>query len=209
MKKIFSSFLAIAMLLAGVGMVNTASAATATDDITASMDVLSTITMACADGSVTMGAITGTGSSALGTNSESCNIKTNNTSGYTLAIKTTAAGNVDMVNANSDVISGLAAGTVTTPAQWAVAGAASSWGVRLSTASTTDDAKWGTTDDYAATANWAAVGVADETLVVRSDETTALGDDEVLQFGAQVGASKWQPTGTYTTSVTLTATTNL
>ncbi|MDP1619465.1 MAG: hypothetical protein Q8M12_00530, partial [bacterium] len=202
MKKIFSSFLVVAMMLAAMGMVsNSANAATADDTINVNMDVLSTITMACTD-TVTMGAITGTGTSALGTNLATCNVKTNNTAGYKLDWET---GTVSMTNATADTIAGLAAGTTAVPATWAVDAAASGWGARLSTASTDDDAKWSGADDY--TGAWAAVPAAAETVVSRATETAQAGSDEIIVFGAEVGSNKWQPTGTYSTSVTMTATT--
>jgi len=204
MKKIFSSFLVVAMLLAGVGMVsNSANAATANDTITANMDVLATLTMTC-DDTVTMGAITGVGSSDLATNVASCDIATNNTTGYNL---TWAASAATMANATSDTIAAYTPAVADTPETWAVAAADSEWGARLMTTSTDTDVEWGAADTYAG-GNWLNVATSAREIVNRATETDQAGSTENIQFGAQVGANKWQPTGTYTVNVVMTATTN-
>jgi len=95
------------------------------------------------------------------------------------------------------------------PEIWSVAGAASEWGGHMGASSTTvNTTTWGALDTYAG-GKWLNV-VTGSTFEVanRATETSAGGDSEIVFFGAEVGASKFQPTGTYTVSVTMTATTN-
>ena len=193
------------VLLAGLALVggNVAKAATASDDTQVNLDVNSTITIDC-PATVTMNSITGTGKSSLAdTNNEAaCRVNTNNSTGYTLSFASSGA---TMANAIGDTI---AAYTAAAPEVWSVASADSEWGARLKTGSTDEDTtKWGATDGYAG--KWFAVTNASSfTVVSRSTETPQAGSLETVQFGAEVGSSHFQPTGTYNSQVTFTAVTN-
>lgn len=200
-----SSILLLIGLLSGVLFSFGANAATDNKVITNNLDILSTIAIDCGDETVTMGAITGTGSSALATNSETCNIKTNNSTGYSL---TWQASSATMANANTDTIAAYTPAGAS-PEVWSVDAANSEWGGHLGSASTTiNTTTWGSADTYAA-GKWFNVNNASAYEIAnRTTETSASGDDEVIFFGAEVGANKWQPTGTYTVNVTMTATTN-
>lgn len=191
MKKIFSSFLVVAMLLAGIGMVSTANAAFDTDNIQVNLEVQSTIALAC-DDTVNMEAITGTGVSddAL-TNTAVCNVITNNSNGYKLEWET---GTVDMTNADADTILGAS----TTPAAWSVAAGNSAWGANVTGADSVTGA---------ANTDFAGVSAGKTVIATSSDNTAFDGTNTSILFKAEVGASKWQPTGIYQTSVTMTATT--
>ena len=176
----------------------------AADTITANLAVNATISIACTD-TVTMGAITGTGQSALATNAATCTIITNNSGGYSLVWQASAA---TMTDATADTIAAYTPGTPNTPETWSVAGAASEWGGHLgSTSTTVNTTTWGAADTYAG-GKWLNINnAATFEIANRATETTAGGDSEITYFGAEVGASKFQPTGTYTVNVTMTATT--
>lgn len=181
-------------------------AATQNSNITANMDVNATISNSCT-ATLTMNAITGTGQSSLADNNNraTCTVITNNSAGYKLEW---SSGTAAMTNANSDTIAAYTPGTADTPEQWSVAAAASEWGGHLGSASTSvDTGTWGTTDAYLSTAKWVNVKTSAFQIASRDTETTSSGDTEYVWFTAEVGASKFQPTGTYTATVTMTATT--
>lgn len=182
----------------GVGRTN---AASANDIITVNLSVNATISIACTD-TVNMGGITGTGQSALGTNSATCTVVTNNSGGYSLTWQASTA----TMNSGGDTIAAYTPVAPGLPETWSVAGSASEWGGHLGTASTTTTPlTWGA-DTYAG--NWLNVNsAAPFEIANRGTETSGAGDTEVVWFGAEVGASHFQPTGTYTVNVTMTATT--
>lgn len=174
------------------------------DTITVNLSVNATISISCTS-PVNMGAITGTGQSALGTNSSTCTVITNNSSGYSLTWQASSA----TMNSGGDSIAAYTPGTPDTPEVWSVAGTDSEWGGHLGASSTTvNTTTWGALDTYAG-GKWLNVkNTASFEIANRATETSAGGDSEYIFFGAEVGASKLQPTGTYTVDVTMTATTN-
>jgi len=160
------------------------------------------------DPDVTLGPIVQDGKSDLSTNSATCTIRTNNSDGYSLTLK---ADDPNLTSA-SDTLNPITASS--TPTTWdgtAVPDTASGWGYRLSSTSDTPNSKWGTDDqsnvNYGTTAKWYKATASDYQLTTRSEETDNDGDSEILNFGAEIGAGMIQPTGTYTTTVTLTAVT--
>ena len=178
------------------------------------MDINSTITISCKDANtntndyIAMNPITGTGKSAANANNDvNCNIITNNSSGYTLSF---ASSTPELKNSNNDTIHSYTPQATSTPETWSVSTADSEWGARLiSSSSTYDPTTWGTagTDDY--TAKWYAVTNQNNFILAnRSTETAQTGDSQIIRFGAEIGSSKFQPTGTYTDNVTFTAVTN-
>ena len=183
-----------------------AEAATADDTVDVNLPIGSTLANSCTD-TVNMGAITGTGQSALATNEATCTVVTNNVTGYNL---TFVSATTYLENATPDQIAAYTPASAGTPEVWSVASTASEWGARLKSTSTTyDAAKWGTagTDTYAA--KWHNVTNSGGFLVAnRTSETAGGGDSQIFQFGAEIGSSVLQPTGTYDVDVTITATTN-
>ena len=167
---------------------------------------------------VTMGAITGTGKSNLSTNAATWNIKTNNATGYSL---TWQSSNADLTNENSDTISAYTPHFDGVRESWDVASNESAWGAKLASTSTTyGPIMWGLFDDYRSglcaidvdaiqpCASWINVSnTTPYTIISRSTPTSPSGDDETVIFGAEIGSSVIQPTGTYTVDVTMTATT--
>jgi len=152
-----------------------------------------------------MGSITGTGPSALGSNSTTCKVITNNSAGYKLEWK---AGTAAMTNANSDTIAAYTPTSLTVPETWSIAPTASEWGGHLGALSTTPDTTtWGAADTYAG-GKWLQVNdAAGYEIIRRTTDTLSSGDNEIIFFGAEVGSGSFQPTGTYTVTVTMTATT--
>ena len=111
----------------------------------------------------------------------------------------------------SDQISPYSPVVFGSPEYWDVDPAASEWGARLkkSGSTTYDSARWGSaslSEDYNnADVYWHKVtNDSGFTVVSRSNETYSAGDTEIIQFGAEVGVNKLQPTGTYDTDVIIT-----
>jgi len=149
---------------------------------------------------VSLGTITGTGTSSTG--EATWTVTTNNPSGYKLEWQASSA---TMDNEYSDTIAAYTPGVVNTPETWSVAADASEWGGRLKSTSTDyDSGIWGTDDS--ANAKW--LNVKNSALFqIASRASATTGSNEIVQFKAQVGSSKFQPTGVYTVNVTVTATT--
>lgn len=178
-----------------------ASAATASDTAAVNLTVGSTISIT-APADVTMGSITATGQSALTTNSATWNVKTNNSAGYSLAWQASSA----TMASGADTVAGYTPSSAGVPEVWSVATAASEWGAHLGSASTVvNTTTWGSADTYGA-GKWLNVNNA-APFTIASSSAATVGDDEIVYFGAEVGSSKSQPTGTYTVNVTMTATT--
>jgi len=161
------------------------------------------------DDSVAMGSIVQDGKSNLTTNSAACHILTNNSNGYSLTLKTTSPD----LSSGSDTISPIATAS-NIPAIWdedIVSDNTSGWGYRLSDLSTVYDAKWGMNDqtgvNYGTAAKWYKATDTDYQIVASATETSNEGDNEILNFGVEIGSDKIQPTGSYSTTLTITATT--
>ena len=180
------------------------------------MDINSTITIDCKDKNtntndyIAMNPITGTGKSTPNTNNDvNCNVITNNSNGYSLSFASSSPELISTTD-NNNKINAYTPHTSNTPEVWNISSADSKWGARLeSTSSTYDPTTWGTagTDDY--TAKWYQVTNSNNFILAnRSTETAQTGDNQVIRFGAEIGANKFQPTGTYTDNVTFTAVTN-
>ncbi|MDP1884717.1 MAG: hypothetical protein Q8L10_05145 [Candidatus Moranbacteria bacterium] len=172
-------------------------------NINSSLPIEATIALSCTD-TLTLNPITGTGQSAIdAANEATCNIKTNNSNGYKLEWSTP---NTDLTNATADTIAGYLPTTPDTPEIWTIDQATAAWGARLKSTSTDPDTNlWGTSDGYAG--KWLNVSAAAYQIIVRSTETLQTGSDQIIQFGSEIGSNKFQPTGTYTGSVVMTATT--
>jgi len=161
---------------------------------------------------VSLGTITGTGDSGAynASRATACTVITNNSLGYTLAWRvTTGSGGTStgyMINQYEDTIAPFSPAVVSTPETWSVAAAASEWGARLSSTSTTvNTGTWGTD---ASSEKWLNVGTGSTvTIATRNTETSGAGDTENVGFRGEIGASKSQPTGNYTVTVIFTATT--
>lgn len=160
-----------------------------------------TLSISCTT-SVTMGAIVaGRGQSNLATNTSTCNVITDNTTGYTLAWK---ADNADLENTTYAITPFTPSGAV--PDSWVVAASDAEWGGHLGSGSTTvDTGVWGTSDDYAS-GLWFNVAITNYIISTRNTATAPTGDDQIVYFGAEIGSQVIQYPGTYTNTVTFTAT---
>lgn len=198
-------------LFAGVSLVNAASQLNETDGdaqvtIPVTLDINSTISLTCTD-AIDMAAIAGTGTSdftAIGDpNTATCNVSTNDADGYSL---TWQASDAVMTDADGDTIAGLTAGTPVAPAVWPVTATESGWGANVTG---TDAVGSFAAADYDAGTAWSAVSAASPVeIATRGTETPGFtGIDTTIIFGAEVGANHWQPTGTYSNVITMTATT--
>ena len=173
-------------------------AAVNSDTAAVNLTVAATITIS-APADVSLGTITGTGTSDVGT--ATWTVTTNNSGGYKLEWQASAA----TLTSGSDTIAAYTPAVADTPETWSVAAADSEWGARLKSASTDAAAEWGT--DTSAE-KWLNVNnAAVRQIVSRTTETASSGSDEIVAFKAEVGASHFQPTGAYTVNVTATATT--
>ena len=173
-------------------------AAANSDTAAVNLTVAATISIS-APADVSLGTITGTGTSSVGT--ATWTVTTNNSGGYKLEWQASAA----TLTSGSDTIAAYTPAVADTPETWSVAASASEWGARLKSASTDAAAEWGTDD---ASEKWLNVNnAAARQIVSRTTETDAAGSAETVAFKAEVGSSKFQPTGSYTVNVTATATT--
>ena len=201
MKKLLGIIASLALVTGMVFSLFEASnveAAVNSDTAAVNLTVAATITIS-APADVSLGTITGTGTSDVGT--ATWTVTTNNSGGYKLEWQASAA----PLTSGSDTIAAYTPAVADTPETWSVAAADSEWGARLKSASTDAAAEWGT--DTSAE-KWLNVNnAAVRQIVSRTTETASSGSDEIVAFKAEVGASHLQPTGAYTVNVTATATT--
>ena len=154
----------------------------------------------------------------IGTNAVRCNVRTNNSAGYTLAWQAaTGSGGAStgyMINQFEDTLTPFrytqADGT-TAPTAWdatAVPATVAAWGGRLADSSaghTSAPISWGA--DAASSEKWMAVSSGSTvTIAQENTETANGGSNNDIGFRVQVGGSKIQPSGTYQATVTFTAT---
>ena len=143
-----------------------------------------------------------------------CRVSTNNNTGYTFGWRVfTGSGGSStghMISQFEDIIQAFGTGSASNYTKtWSVAANDSRWGGRVSSTSSGSDVApmlWGTdgVDE-----KWARVKTG-TTLTIRSssvESQAGSGDLIKVGFRAEIGATKNQPTGTYQSTVTFTATT--
>lgn len=145
---------------------------------------------------VSLGTITGTGSSSEGT--ASWTVTTNNSSGYKLEWTASSA----TMSNGSDTISAYTPTVADTPETWSVASNTSEWGARLKSSSTDTNVEWGTDSS---SEKWLNVSTTARQIVSRA--TATAGSTETVAFKGEVGSGKIQPSGSYTIDITVTVTT--
>lgn len=165
-------------------------AAEATDSVAVNLTVAATISLN-APADVSMGTITGTGSV---TGNTTWTVTTNNSAGWKLEVATNQA---NTMHSGSDVFTDYTEAVEGTPETWSMAASASEFG--FGATGTYIETKFGA-DKYMGFNNTTKEQIS------HSGAETA-GDDTVVIFKAEVGASKLQPTGSYSATVTATATT--
>ncbi|MBA3550989.1 hypothetical protein H0W32_02155 [Patescibacteria group bacterium] len=139
------------------------------------------------------------------------NVKTNNSLGYTLAVKATStpamrhSNGTDSILNYSETVGG-------TPETWSVSSATAEFGY---SAFGTDvpTATWGTDTDCinaahvnSATLKYVGLSTSDKTIATRASTTTPTGVDATVCYAVQQNGY-YIPSGTYTATVTATATT--
>ena len=154
-----------------------------------------------------------TGGSSTG--SATWNIKTNNTTGFNMALK---AGANPALASGSDTFADYTEGTPDTPDYtWSVAAADSEFGYSVEPATATDatlmfkdngTTTCGTGSTQTTDKCWVKFKTTDVIGINRSTLTASTGEDEVVKFKAQSGASHFQPEGSYTATITATAVVN-
>ena len=143
-----------------------------------------------------------------------CRVVTNNTSGYTFGwrVLTGSGGSSTghLISQFEDVIQAFGTGSASNYTKaWSVSATDSRWGGRVSSTSSGSDVApmlWGTdgVDE-----KWARVKTGSTLTIRTSSQESQGGSGDLIKVGfrAEIGSTKIQPTGTYQTTVTFTATT--
>ena len=180
------------------------SAATDTEETTISATVDATISVTT---STTVSiALTPTGGGVVSSSNDTVSVSTNNSGGYNLTVEDSDA-DTDLVNgANTFAAS---AGTKTVP----IALANDTWGVAVASGTTgigTNgfDASYtpAESNNASSTSLWAGMPASGAPMLLKSTTTVASNDTTSVWYA--VKATTAQPAGTYTDTVTYTATTN-
>lgn len=161
-----------------------------TDDVLVNLTVSSTISLN-SPSDVNMGTITGTGSV---TGNTTWTVTTNNSAGWKLEVEASVT---PAMASGGDTFADYTEAVEGTPEIWSIAASASEFG--FGATGTYILAKYGTGKymGFNSTTN-------EE---VSTDSAETAGADTTVIFKAEVGASKSQPTGGYSATVTATATT--
>lgn len=175
-----------------------AAAATDTKNTTINATVGSTISMTT---SATVPiALTPTSGGVVSSASDTVTVATNNSTGYNLTLADGDT-NTNLVNGANTL--GAHAGTFATP----TALAANTWGYRVVSAGGFGASAYSAeTNSGSSTSTWAGVPSSASPQQLKSTSTTTAGDATTVWYGVKVDTSK--PSGTYTDTVTYTATTN-
>lgn len=175
-----------------------ASAATSTSNTTISATVNSVISMTT---STTVSiAVTPTSGGVVTSASDTVTVNTNNATGYTLTL------------ADSDATTSLASGGNTIPAHTGTqasptALANNHWGYRVVNVGGFGATAYSAeTNNASSSSTWAGVPATGSPNTIKTTATTATNDVTTVWYG--VKATSAQPSGTYTDTVTYTATTN-
>ena len=184
--------LALLMSISATAVVTAATAST-----TVSSAIASTISIS-SNGTVTDN-VTPTGTGAQTIQSDTVTVSTNDSAGYSLAIEESGAGSSLTTGSNNIPAT---SGTWSSPAVMA----ANTWGYRVDGAGSFSG---GTTTAQSSAAisgtiNFAAVPATASPQTIKTTSGTATNDPTTVWYG--VAANTSQPPGTYTNSVTYTAT---
>jgi hypothetical protein len=207
----------------------TRSLASNTETVVVELTVASAIGLSC-DGTdanavsgsgetVSIGTITYNGDTGAPTytsmdKSAWCYVKTNNVTGYTLGwhIASGSGGTRTgyLISQFEDVIAPFGTGSGNSTAAWSVATTEARWGGRVSSTSSGSTVSgpydFGTDGG---TQKWARVKTGSTVAIRTASVESQHGSGDLIKIGfrAQVGASVVQPTGTYRSTVTFTAST--
>lgn len=150
-------------------------------------------------GTVTLN-ITPTGAGSATSASDTVTVSTNNATGYTLQLADADA-TVTLTNGGNTI--GAATGTFAAPAALGV----NTWGYRVDSVGTFGAGPTSAQSNAASlSGTWAAVPASGSPATLKTTGSTASGDTTTVWYGASANTTK--PNGTYTDTVTYTATTN-
>lgn len=173
-------------------------AATDSANTTINASVAATISISTSS-TVTLN-ITPTGSGSASSSSDTVTVSTNRSSGYNLKLADADA-TVTLDNGGNSIAA--ASGTFASPA----ALGNNTWGYRVDNAGTFGAGPTSAqTNQASLSGTWAAVPASGSPATLKTTATTATNDTTTVWYGAKVDTSK--PDGTYTDTVTYTATTN-
>jgi hypothetical protein len=192
-------FMATGLLACGFTFGLPVIAAASTTSTTISSNIGSVISLLSSNGTVNVN-VTPTGSGAQTIASDTVTVSTNDTAGYTLQLAETGASTTLTSGGNTVPAS---SGNQTTP----VAMSVNTWGYHVDNlggfgATTTTAAN----SQAISSVKFAAVPATASPNTLKSTATTASNDTTTVWYG--VAANTSQPAGTYTNSVTYTATAN-
>lgn len=171
--------------------------ASASDSVTVSLNINNYVSIS-APSDVTMSAIAGSGGTSTGTAAWS--VATNNAVGYSLNV---AAGATPAMSSGANTIADYTETVPGTPETWSVAASASEFGFSAEGAAT-PTLTWGTPSTSAGKYR----GFTGTTgIQVANSASPTSGQATTVYFKAELGSSKLQSSGTYTATITATATT--
>lgn len=173
--------------------------ATASDSVSVGVTINNYISIS-SPSDVTLSAIAGTGGSSEGT--AAWTVTTNNILGYNLSVAASASA---AMTSGSNSIADYTPAVAGTPETWSVAAANSEFGFSAEGAST-PTATWGTPSTSAGKFR-GFNGVTGIQVASKVLNTSGSGEATTVYFKAEVGASHFQPSGSYTATITATATT--
>ena len=186
----------VSLLLASTPVIASAASNSSTTTVSATVTAVISIST-----STTVNiSLTPTSGGVVSSASDSVSVSTNNTAGYNLTL------------ADSDATTSLTSGGNTITAHSGTfasptALTAGKWGYRIVGAGGfTAGAYSGETNQGSSTSTWAGVPATGSAVTVKSTASTATNDTTTVWYGVKVDSS--QPTGTYSDTVTYTATTN-
>lgn len=193
LKAVSFSLICFLIMLLGywIAEPNLAGAANDTDDVVVNLAVTATISLNSPTDVTMSPDITGTGSS---TGNTTWTVITNNSAGYKLEVATDQS---NTMHSGSDTFTDYTEAVEGTPETWSIAASAAEFG--FGATGSFVEAKFGA-DKYMGFNSTSKEQIAHEGAETAGSDTTVI-------FKAEVGASKFQPTGGYTSTVTATATT--
>jgi len=191
------SWVGIFAVLGAVASPVIASAASNTASTTINAAIGSTISIST---STTVAiSLTPTAGGVVSSNSDAVAVSTNNSSGYILQLADSDA-NTNLVNGSNNIAA--SAASFATPA----ALGNDKWGFAVAGLGTFDASYSAETNNGSSTSKWAPVSATGPGNTIKTTATTASGDTTTVWYG--VKATTASPNGTYTDTVTYTATTN-
>lgn len=149
--------------------------------------------------------LTPSGSGVVSSASDTVTVNTNNSTGYNLQVAdsdatTTLVSGVNTITAHSGT---KAAPTALATNTWGMAVASTTPGIGTNGFDATYSAE---TNSTSSTSKWAAVPATGSPMLLKSTAATATNDTTTVWYAVKVDTAK--PTGTYSDTVTYTATTN-